>query len=79
MTGVVVKVLGGKNFGFIKGEDGREYFFHKQDFNGFFDDLANDAEGHKIPVEFQIGESAIGKGPRARDVVRTDNGVIPSS
>lgn len=81
MTGVIIKVVTGKNFGFIKGQDGKEYFFHKQDFNGFFDDLATDAEkaGTRIPVEFEIAQSLAGKGPRAREVTRMDDGIIPSS
>ena len=29
MTGTVVRVIVDKNFGFIRGEDNREYFFHK--------------------------------------------------
>ena len=29
MTGTVVRVIVDKNFGFIRGEDGNEYFFHK--------------------------------------------------
>lgn len=74
MTGVVVRALGEKGFGFIKGEDGKEYFFHRTDLNGFFEDLVNDVEGgRRIKVEFNSVPS--NKGLRAGDVYRVDAGV----
>jgi cold shock CspA family protein len=63
-----------KGFGFIHGEDKKDYFFHRSDFNGFFDDLVEDVgAGRSIKVEFEITPSA--KGPRAANVVRVDGGV----
>lgn len=75
MTGTVVRLLGTKGFGFIEGENKIQYFFHRQDFNGFFDDLVSDMDGgRKVVVTFEIAEHSP-KGPRARDVVRVDGGV----
>jgi cold shock CspA family protein len=70
--GVVKNILVGKNFGFILSpQSGTEYFFHRQDFNGHWDDLISDHQGgHKIEVEF-IPSDAV-RGPRASDVRRLD-------
>jgi cold shock CspA family protein len=74
MNGVVRSIVTGKAFGFIAGEDGKEYFFHKQDFNGFFTDLADDVTaGKKVKVTFSPTHTD--KGPRASDVTRLDGGV----
>jgi CspA family cold shock protein len=73
MNGKIVRVMGDKGYGFIKGEDGKEYFFHRQDVNGNFDDLVLDAEGGRtIEVMFESVPSP--KGPRAGEVTRTDFG-----
>lgn len=74
MNGVIVRIVKAKNFGFIRGEDQNEYFFHREDFYGFFEDLATDFElGRKIRVTFEPVDSA--RGLRANDVNRTDSGV----
>lgn len=76
MKGVVSKVLEEKHFGFIRGQDGREYFFHKTDLQGFFDDLVEDfSRGGNpyIAVTFEVVPSL--KGPRAGNVVRLDGGI----
>ena len=39
MKGMVIRVNGAKMFGFIRGIDEHDYFFHKTDLNGFFEDL----------------------------------------
>ena len=60
-----------KGFGFIRGKDNKDYFFHKDDFNGHWGDLEADLEAKmNILVEFtpQSGK----KGPRAGNVTRTD-------
>ena len=71
MQGIIKKIVVKKYFGFIKA-DKYEYFFHKDDFKGHWDDLINDYETHGgiIPVEFEVKASP--KGPRAIDVKRTD-------
>ncbi len=62
MTGVVKRISLEKGFGFIKGKDGKDYFFHKSALkNVKFEEL--DAEQE---VEFEDSEGA--KGPRAEDI-----------
>lgn len=61
MRGTVKRVFQDKGFGFIKGEDGIERFFHKQSCNLDFSRLQ---EGDS--VQFEEEESS--KGPRATDI-----------
>ena len=69
MYGDIVRIMPDKGFGFIKGEDRVEYFFHKSDFAGFFDDLVYDIGSNKrVVVSFDIVPSE--KGPRAGNVNR---------
>jgi cold shock CspA family protein len=71
MKGNVVKVVGDKRFGFIRSQNQGEYFFHKDDFSGHWDDLVVDMRTEKeIPVTFDPGEST--KGLRAANVRRLD-------
>jgi len=74
MTGVVKNILGNKGYGFILADMTRiEYFFHRDDFIGHWDDLVSDTEnevGVKIPMEFAIVDSP--RGPRAANVRRLD-------
>ncbi|HEX3629487.1 MAG TPA: cold shock domain-containing protein [Candidatus Dormibacteraeota bacterium] len=51
-----------RGFGFLSGEDGKEYFFHRSSVEGSFEGLQ---EGQK--VSFDI-ESSAPKGPRASRV-----------
>jgi len=74
MNGTVARILEQKGFGFITGEDKKDYFFHRSDFYGFFEDLVRDVSvGRKIQVTFEIINTE--KGLRARNVRRTDDGV----
>jgi cold shock CspA family protein len=74
MNGVVSKIVESKGYGFVRGEDGHEYFFHREDFNGHFVDLEEDVRlGRKIEVTFNVVPSQ--KGPRASGVQRVDDGV----
>lgn len=63
MKGVVKKLIMEKGFGFILGEDRREYFFHRSAVRSplVFEKLSNGDS-----VFFQNGESP--KGLRAEDV-----------
>ena len=67
MTGYVKSIKSDKGFGFIK-SDNMEYFFHRSDLYGHWDDLVEDFEkiGKQIQVEFERKEST--KGPRATNV-----------
>lgn len=62
MNGKVVRVIVEKNFGFILGEDGKEYFFHKSEVKN--ETFSKRLEG--LPVQFEDGEGT--KGPRAAEV-----------
>lgn len=75
MIGTIKRLFAGKGFGFIHATDGKEYFFHRSDFNGFFEDLETDVTNkHAVQVSFESVFSD--KGPRAANVTRTDGGVI---
>src|SRR4249920_3483523 len=64
MKGTVARVMADKRFGFIRGQDGVDYFFHQSDLNGFFDDLVADiATSPNLAVTFDVAPSE--KGPRA--------------
>ena len=63
MKGTVKRVQKEKGFGFIKGEDGDEYFFHRSAVTFSFDEVR---DGMK--VEFEPDEGP--KGLRAKDVER---------
>ena len=75
MTGQIIKLFFEKSFGFIRGSDEREYFFHRSDFNGHWIDLDADMRNTIIEVEFLPGDE--GKGPRASNVTRLDQGYLP--
>ena len=68
-----IKTVHEKAYGFVRIEN-TDYFFHKNDFNGFWTDLVNDFYeleiNEKIEVEFEIGNSP--KGPCALNVRRLD-------
>jgi cold shock CspA family protein len=68
----IVKTITSKNYGFIRVPNGNEYFFHKADFNGFWDDLVHDYERRdtSVKVRFEVVDSP--KGPRAGNVTRMD-------
>lgn len=65
MKGTIKKLLTNKGCGFIKGDDGKEYFFHHSALrNARFDELQ---EGQTIS-EFIEGKGTGGKGPRAEEI-----------
>jgi len=71
MNGTILRIVSDKGFGFIKGEDGMDYFFHKTDMSGFFDDLVADVnEGKKVEVTFDSVTTP--KGLRAANVARVE-------
>jgi cold shock protein len=63
VTGTVKKVVSERGFGFITGEDGQEYFFHRSGLNSAlsFESLAANQR-----VSFEVQSSD--KGPRAIEV-----------
>jgi cold shock protein len=65
MTGKIRTLRVDKGFGFIKGDGGNEYFFHRSAVYG--EGLEDLREGDS--VEFDVGQGP--KGPRAENVRRT--------
>ena len=62
-TGTVAKLVSDRGFGFIAAEDGKEFFFHRNELENSSDfDRLNGGE----KVEFEIGQSQ--KGPQAQKV-----------
>lgn len=64
-----VKNIKDRGFGFILGEDGKEYFMHRQDYIDDWDELKAAVEsGYNIQVRFTDGKGP--KGLRASKVER---------
>ena len=63
MTGSVKSLSRDRGFGFIRGEDGHDYFLHRSELRGglSFDELK---EGDRVAFEPRQSD----KGPRAADV-----------
>lgn len=62
MTGTIKRIKAENKYGFIRGEDGLEYFFHESGLkNATFDDLQ---EGQEVTFEDVDGS----KGLRAEDI-----------
>lgn len=68
MRGTILKLHSQKSYGFIRVND-IEFFFHRDDFIGGFQDLINLINNGQSPieVEFEAVENHP-KGPRARNV-----------
>lgn len=67
MTGTVSNVIPLKQYGFISGENGQEYFFHKEDTLGYWKEIVDKFSGAgNIRVSFDANKTA--KGPRASNV-----------
>lgn len=66
MNGTVSNIVIAKGFGFIRGEDGVEYFFHRTACRN----VKNGIDGLQVgdSVNFESGSSA--KGPRAEELRR---------
>ncbi len=65
MTGKIGTLRVDKGFGFIKSDEGKEYFFHQSAIYG--EGIDNLREGDS--VDFEVGQGP--KGPRAENVKRT--------
>lgn len=74
MKGTIKNMPPNKSFCFIRGTDRVEYFLHRQDFNGHWNDLVADynnlPKGENIEVTFDVVESP--NGPRASSCSRVD-------
>ncbi len=56
-----------KGYGFIVGEDNREYFFHMSSYRGSWHNLRNDVKAGTVRVSFDPDRKN-NKGPRAENV-----------
>lgn len=72
LSGTIRKIVSEKAYGFIK-TDKTDYFFHRQDFDGHWDDLVRDFN-NDVDVEVTFEPIRTEKGLRAEEVRRTDNG-----
>ena len=61
-TGTIKRLVMDRGFGFLSGEDGKEYFFHRSSVEGSFEALQ---EGQKVTFDI---EASAPKGPRASRV-----------
>jgi CspA family cold shock protein len=59
MTGVIKTLRADKGFGFIKGSDGSQYFFHQSAIYGEGIEMLREGDN----VEFELGP----EGPRGRE------------
>ncbi|MGE0706184.1 MAG: cold-shock protein [Vicinamibacterales bacterium] len=66
MTGTIKTLRADKGFGFIRSQDGKEYFFHQSAIYGEGIDMLREGDS----VEFTLGADGA-KGPRAENVRRT--------
>lgn len=68
IAGTVIKWMPEKGFGFILGDDGKEYFFHRTAFlnSTSLDQIQGGTGQHGTPVTFTLSQGP--KGPRAEDV-----------
>jgi CspA family cold shock protein len=67
MTGTIKRVVQDRGFGFIKGENEVEYFFHRSSVAGEFHELE---EGAAVTFDEEPGSP---KGPRAHHVQLRDS------
>lgn len=70
--GRVVRLPEGKQFGFIQNAENQDVFFHRDDFNGHWNDLLKDFRKGVI-IKMQYDENRATKGLRATEVRRLDH------
>lgn len=70
MTGYISNLVKDKGYAFVK-SDSKDYFLHRTEFSGHWDDLVTDVQaGKPVTIEFEEGKSP--KGPRAINAKRSD-------
>lgn len=63
MNGTIKRLSADRGFGFIQGEDGKDYFFHQSDLRGGLS-FAQLKEGQRVAFEPRQAE----RGPRAAEI-----------
>ena len=72
MRGLVKRVIAQKGYGFILGQDQREYFFHADDLlNTEFSYVTHEVE-HSRPIQVEYEPTASAKGMRASRITVTN-------
>lgn len=74
MQGTINNLVESKMFGFILGNNGQEYFFHRSDVPDKWDDIA--VEFHRLgkgQVQVTFEPTKTEKGPRAKNIVLVEN------
>jgi CspA family cold shock protein len=61
-VGAIKKIIADRGFGFIRGEDGKEIFFHRSGLQGLTFETLQEGQS----VEFDLEDAA--RGPRASNV-----------
>ena len=72
MNGYVRNIVQNRMYGFIIGEDGKEYFFHRDEFNGHWRDIESDFGIKKDRINVEFEPTNTDKGYRALKVNRLD-------
>lgn len=73
MNGLVKRVIAQKGYGFILGQDQREYFFHADDLlNTEFSLIVHEIENSR-PVQVSYTPTASEKGMRASNITLVTN------
>lgn len=73
MNGVVRTLVVDKKYGFIRTAQSVDYFFHRDDFEGHWEDLVIDFKNPKFgDIEVKFIDATENKGPRASQVRRID-------
>lgn len=67
MVGYLKNIVANRGFGFIRAAN-TEYFFHRDDFKGNWDDLVETNNAAIEPIELQFDRVEAPKGPRAANV-----------
>ena len=71
MQGQLKKVFRDKSYGFVRSNN-KDYFFHRDDFDGHWNDICDDFEKGILP-EFTFEVEQAEKGPRAVGVRLVSN------
>ena len=70
MIGTIKTMPPKKGFCFVVAPNGKEYFLHRSEFHGFWDDLELDFNNTDDSIEIQFDEAESPRGPRAANAKR---------
>ncbi|MET0786437.1 MAG: hypothetical protein ABWY25_07015 [Paenisporosarcina sp.] len=73
MEGIIRKLKPENSYAFIS-TDKADYFMHKSDFDGHWEDLVEDVVDKRLEVKVEFEPKKTEKGLRAAEVRRLENG-----